>query len=55
MDINAGRMITEGLSVEEMGEYCVEYLLEVINGKLTMAEVHGNGGSLCIYQTTRPF
>jgi len=55
MDINAGRMITEGLSVEEMGEYCIEYLLEVINGKLTMAEVHGNGGSLCIYQTTRPF
>ncbi|HWP79311.1 MAG TPA: UxaA family hydrolase [Candidatus Acidoferrum sp.] len=55
MDINCGRIISEGISPKELGEYCVSYLLDVLDGKQTMPEAHNQGGALCIYQTTRPF
>ncbi len=55
MDLNCGRILTEGLSVEEMGEECLAYLLEVANGKLCMPEAHRQTGIVCIYTTTRSF
>ena len=55
MDINAGAVITEGLKPEELGERCVEYLLDVCNGKQTRPEANGYGGAMCVYSSTSPF
>ena len=55
MDINAGLMITEGKSLEEIGNLTIEYLMEVINGRQTSPEIHGYGGALCVYSRTMPF
>lgn len=54
MDINAGAVVTEGLSPAELGEQCVRYLLEVLNGKMTVPERHGLGGALCVFQSSTP-
>lgn len=55
MDINAGRMITESVSLEDMGNHTIDYLLKVINGYQTSPEKHGYGGALCVYSRTMPF
>ncbi len=55
MDINAGAVVTEGLSIQEIGEQAISYLLETINGRETMPEKHGYGGALCVYSSTTPF
>lgn len=55
MDINAGEMVTDGVSLEEMGDRTVKYLLETINGRQTSPERHGYGGALCVYSKTMPF
>lgn len=54
MDINAGAVITEGLSPEALGERCIAYLLEVLNGKQTVPESRGLGGALCVFQASTP-
>ena len=54
MDINAGAVITEGLAPEQLGEKCIRYLLEVLNGKQTVPERHGLGGALCVFQNSTP-
>lgn len=55
MDINAGRMITESVGLEDMGNLTIDYLLKVINGYQTNPEKHGYGGALCVYSRTMPF
>ena len=55
MDINAGAVITEGMTPEELGEKCIEYLLDVCNGKQTRPEANGYGGAMCVWSTTSPF
>ncbi len=42
MDVNAGRMIDEGLSVDEMGAIIFDEVRAVCNGKLARAEVLGH-------------
>lgn len=55
MDINAGAVITDGMTPEELGEKCIEYLLDVCNGKQTRPEANGYGGAMCVWSTTSPF
>ena len=54
MDINAGAVVTEGLSPDELGQRCVNYLLDVLNGKLTVPEKRGLGGALCVFSASTP-
>ena len=55
MDINAGRIVTEGLTVQEMGEICIQEFIEVLNGKLTVCEQKGNGGIVGFHRAAVPF
>ena len=54
MDINAGAVVTEGLSPDELGQRCVNYLMDVLNGKLTVPEKRGLGGALCVFSASTP-
>ena len=54
MDINAGQIVTDGITIEEMGERAIEYLHEVLNGRQTSPERKGLGGALCVFQTSTP-
>ena len=54
MDINAGAVVTEGLSPDELGQRCVNYLIDVLNGKLTVPEKRGLGGALCVFSASTP-
>ncbi len=42
MDVNAGKIITEGLTIKEIGEEVFELMIEVANGKQTKAESLGH-------------
>ena len=42
MDLNAGRVIVDGASVEEIGRELFEEMIKVANGKLTKAEALGH-------------
>jgi len=53
MDLNAGAIITDGISLEEMGERAIQYMLEALNGKETRPEKLGYGSTLAVYQSTR--
>ena len=55
MDINAGAIITEGISPTELGDRCIEYLLDVCDGKQTRPEILGYGGAMCVWSTSSPF
>ena len=55
MDLNAGAIITEGISLEEMGEKAIEYLLDVLNGMETKPERYGYGGTLSVYTDSPVF
>ena len=54
MDINAGAVVTEGLSPDELGRKCAEYLLAVCGGKETVPEKRGLGGALCVFSASTP-
>jgi altronate hydrolase len=43
MDINAGAMLTEGRSLEEMGREIYNMLLEVASGARSKSEAQGLG------------
>lgn len=43
MDINAGRIVTDGASVEDVGTEIFELLLRVASGERTLSETHGLG------------
>ncbi len=55
MDINAGAIITEGVKPEELGEKCIDYILDVCNGMETRPEANGYGGAMCVWSTSSPF
>ena len=42
MDINAGRIITEGASLSQIGEELFEMMVKVCNGRQTKAEALGH-------------
>jgi altronate dehydratase large subunit len=54
MDINAGAVISEGMTLEELGEYSIEYLLKVCNGQLSVPEKKNYGGIMCAYSASTP-
>jgi len=54
MDLNAGAIVTAGVSPESFGQKCIQYLLEVCNGKQTAPESKGYGGALCVYSAATP-
>ncbi|HAK8503889.1 TPA: UxaA family hydrolase [Salmonella enterica] len=55
MDLNAGEIITKGISLEEMGEKAIDYLLEVLNGMETKPEKYGYGGTFNVYTDSPVF
>ena len=54
-DINCGEIITEGLSVQQMGERCIEKFLRVLNGELSMCELKNNGGIVGFHGGSTPY
>ena len=42
IDVNAGKIITEGATIKDMGEETFQLLVEVCNGKFTKAEALGH-------------
>ena len=54
MDINAGRIITEGATVPEIGEELFQLMVEVCNGRQTKAESLGHR-EFGIYKLTGTF
>ena len=43
MDINAGRVVTEGASIDEVGEEIFNYLIDIASGKASLSEGQGIG------------
>ena len=43
MDINAGTVVSEGDSIEDVGERIYQFLLSMASGRQTLSEVHGLG------------
>lgn len=43
MDINAGRIVTEGASIDEVGEEIFDYLIEIASGRPSLSEGQGIG------------
>ena len=54
IDINAGRIITEGAKVEEIGEELFQMVADVCNGQVTKAESLGHR-EFGIYKLTGTF
>lgn len=54
MDINAGAIITEGKTLEELGEQTIEYLINICNGQLSIPEKKKYGGAMCVYSASTP-
>jgi altronate dehydratase large subunit len=48
IDINAGTVMTEGTSLQQMGDKIYQEILEVASGKLTKAEILGHDEQFCI-------
>jgi len=45
MDINAGRIVSEGASIEEVGQEIFDLLLAIASGQRSLSELHGVGDS----------
>ena len=43
MDVNAGRIVTDGASIEEVGTEIFNYLLEIASGRASLSEKNGLG------------
>lgn len=54
MDINAGAVVSDGLSPKDLGEKCISYLLEVCSGKKSMPEKRNYGGAMCVFSASTP-
>ena len=54
MDINAGRIITEGASVDEVGHEILELALEVADGQPTRSEDLGHAEFILTYKSFEP-
>ncbi|WP_047152478.1 UxaA family hydrolase [Aneurinibacillus tyrosinisolvens] len=48
IDINAGTVITDGKSLDEIGEQIYQEILEVASGKLAKAEILGHDEQFCV-------
>jgi len=54
MDINAGRIISDGVSIEEVGEEIFNKILAVASGEKTKSEQHGIGDEEWVPWTVGP-
>lgn len=52
MDVNAGRFLADGNTLEPLKAETKEFLLSVLNGELTASEKQDQGGLLCIQTIT---
>ena len=43
MDVNAGRIVSEGASIAEVGQEIFDLLLEIASGRQSLSELHGLG------------
>ena len=43
MDINAGKIVTDGATIEEVGREIFDYLLEIASGRPSLSELNGLG------------
>ena len=43
MDINAGKIVTDGASIADVGQEIFDLLLEVASGRQPLSEQHGLG------------
>ncbi len=43
MDINAGRIVTDGATIEEVGQEIFDTMLRIASGERTLSETHGLG------------
>lgn len=48
IDINAGQIITDGISLQQFGDQCVKFFLDVLNGKQTVTEANRYWGPVGI-------
>ncbi len=48
IDINAGTIISEGVSLEKKGSEIFDMVIDVANGKKTKAEIMGHDELFCI-------
>ena len=48
IDINAGKIVTDGMSLQQLGDECIEYFKAVLNGKQTVAEANRYWGPIGI-------
>ncbi|HWQ51169.1 MAG TPA: UxaA family hydrolase [Terriglobales bacterium] len=54
IDINAGAIVSEGVSLDELGHKLIQYFLDVANGMQTVAERNGYGGPICFWRHLTP-
>ena len=54
IDINAGAIITEGKTLEELGKESIAYLLKICNGQLSVPEKKNYGGAMCVFSASTP-
>ena len=43
MDVNAGRIVSDGATIAEVGQEIFDLLLDVASGKRSLSEQHGLG------------
>jgi len=54
IDINAGQIVTDGISLQEFGDRCIQFFLEVLNGRLTVTEANKYWGPMGIAKRLFP-
>ncbi len=54
IDINAGAIISERISLDELGSQLIQYFLDVANGMPTVSEKKGYGGPVCFWRHLTP-
>ena len=54
IDINAGAIISENMSLDELGKKCIDSFLATANGQLTACERNGYGGPIGFWRHLTP-
>ena len=54
IDINAGAIVSDGMSLEELGQQCIDYFLATANGQSTVCEKNGYGGPIGFWRHLTP-
>lgn len=54
IDVNAGAVVSEGMSMDELGQKLIDYFLATANGQLTVCEKNGYGGPIAFWRHLTP-